>query len=163
MSGYMKLGDIKGESRQSGSTGKFTSGGSSPSFYPYELDNVYISSYNVGGSGSQGPGSTKFGAAGPGKMTVRMPMSKTPSPFRALSTSGSRSKSITIVDNAPESEQKGSCTYTLYGVKIADTAVKADPLPAEELTLSYEKIEWTYSEITIGYTMIKQTYKRLDP
>jgi hypothetical protein len=144
MTGYLKLGDIQGESSRSGTPGKLGSKGPGPSYYKYKFSNLIITSYDTSGSSGQAPGSTKSGVAGSGTMKVVMPISKQASPFRALSTSGSRSKSVTVVDHSPKSDQKGACTYTLYGVKFADTATKADTLPQEEMTLSYEKIEWTY-------------------
>lgn len=160
MPGYIKIGDIKGKRARAPSPGNLGSGGSGPSYLEYKFMDLMMTSHQLGGSSAKEPGSTKIGAAGPGTLKVVMPLDKKPSPFRALSTSGVRTKSITIVDNAPKSDQKGSCVYTLSGVKVADSTTKADPLPTEELTLNYEKIEWTYAEISMGYTEVEWTYKR---
>ncbi|WP_439124832.1 hypothetical protein [Marivita sp.] len=158
MPAYLKLGDIKGESKSSQATGKLGSGGTKPSYLKYKLEKVVVTSYSISGSSATAPGSTKFGAGGRGTLEFNRPVSSKTSPFRDIATSSGRLTSLTLVDSSPRLGPVGTCTFTLSGVKVADVATKSDVVPTETISMGYEKIEWTYAEIKTGYTEVEWTY-----
>ncbi|WP_416884012.1 hypothetical protein [Marivita sp.] len=146
MPAFIKIGDIKGENTRLQPTGKLGTGSTNTSQYTHRMKDVLVSSYNTSASSVPEPGTTKTGVAGRGTLKVNRPTSAYPSPFRAIATGSGRLDTVTLVDNAPGLGPKGTCTFTLSGVKIEDSATKAEPVPTETITMTYEKIEWTYAK-----------------
>lgn len=145
MPAYIKFSDIKGENARPQSSSELGTGGAKSSQYTYQLKNVIVTSYSIAGSSAPEPGTTKTGVAGRGTLKVNRPTSAYPSPFRAIATGSRRLESLTLVDETPGHGLEGTCTFTLSGVEITEAATKNNALPTEEISLTYQKIDWTYS------------------
>lgn len=145
---------------------KFKTIDKGPYHYNHKLHNVYVSSYSIAGAGVSKIETTKFGTGGKGTLTLLRPVNSETSIFRTIATTGARLIGLRVIGKASKVHQQQWCLLSFAGANIAETKTTSDPLPAEKVTLGYEKVEWAYSHdsntrsepFNIAYTEIKWDY-----
>ena len=126
--GYLKIGDIKGESLDANHEGWIT------------LDSVSFSRNSPSLTAARGQRQCT-GSAGPGEMRVLRSIGRA-TPRIQQAARGAPPYNEIILDDAPGTVDE--VQYVLRNVRVS-AAPAGGEVPTEEVTFTYQEIEWTYS------------------